>query len=98
MEAAVSLKAPGWQAQCLPAAAIIAASEGQTERAAELLALAFHHPTSAAGWLEKFPLVTRLRASLKAELTPKVFAAAWERGQAMDLAETVAILLHEDLD
>ncbi len=98
IEAAVFLKAPGLQAQCLPAAAIIAASEGQTERAAELLALAFHHPASATGWLEKFPLVTRLRASLEADLPPQVFAAAWERGQALDLAETIAILLNQDLD
>jgi hypothetical protein len=95
---AIFYKAPGWQVQCLPAAALIDAADGNLERAAELLALAFHHPASATGWLGVFPLVTRLRTRLEAELPGDVYAKAWERGVELDLDETIATLLPEDLD
>jgi hypothetical protein len=89
-------EAEGLQAQCLPVAALITAGQGDLERAAELLALAFHHPAAATGWLEKFPLITRLQERLETELEPEVLAAAWERGQALDLGETITALLAED--
>jgi hypothetical protein len=95
LKAAKFYKATGFQVQCLPGAALIAAGEGRLERAAELLALAFHHPAAATGWLGKFPLVTRLRQMLESELSEEVFAAAWERGKALDLDETVESLLVE---
>jgi len=97
VEMAVTVKATGWQVQCLPAAALIADSENQLEGAVELLALAFHHP-AATGWLGIFPLVTRLRTRLETELSPQVFAQDWERGVALDLDETIAALLPDDLD
>ncbi|MCP4358399.1 MAG: hypothetical protein GY796_10325 [Chloroflexi bacterium] len=90
-------KAPGWQVQCLPAAALIAAADGNLEQATELLALAFHHPVAATGWLEVFPLITRLRARLEAELPAGVFAAAWERGKVLDLGETLTPLLPDGI-
>ena len=91
-------KATGWQVQCLPAAAMIAASEDQFDRAIELLALSFHHPAAATGWLEKFPLVVRLRERLEAELPTETFIAAWERGKSLDLAATITALLLENLN
>jgi hypothetical protein len=81
--------------QCLPAAALLAASEDQLERATELLALSFHHPAAVTGWLEKFPLVTRLRERLETELSEKVYEKAWDQGKSLDLAETVQELLNE---
>jgi len=92
----IFLKAPGWQVQCLPAAALITANEDQLERAAELLALAYHHPAGATGWLEAFPLVVRLRSRLEKELPQQVYEAAWNRGQTLDLEETVSSLLIEN--
>jgi hypothetical protein len=44
----------------------------------------------------KFPLISRLRERLETELKPEVLAVAWERGQALDLGETVAALLEEE--
>jgi hypothetical protein len=98
VEVAMNYQATGWLVQCLPASALIAVADGNLERAAELLALAYHHPAGATGWLEKFPLVTRLRTRLETELPPQVFAEAWERGVALDLDETIQTLLREDLD
>jgi tetratricopeptide (TPR) repeat protein len=77
----------------LPIAAIIVAHEGAKEQAVELVAVAFTHPASATGWMEKWPLLTRLRADLETELGPEAFAAAWERGKARDLDATVQELL-----
>ncbi len=36
----------------------------------------------ALGWLQKWPLLTRLLTELPGELSPDVFAGAWERGMA----------------
>ncbi|MEP7189439.1 MAG: hypothetical protein ABI901_09645, partial [Roseiflexaceae bacterium] len=55
------------------------------EQATELLGLMFHHPLSPKGWLEQWPLITRLRAELEATLTPTRFQAAWKRGETLDL-------------
>jgi predicted ATPase/DNA-binding SARP family transcriptional activator len=87
--------APGLQIRCLPAAALLAAADGRLEHATEYLALAFHHPASVTGWLEKFPLITSLRENLERELSKQVLTNAWERGTTLDLAETVATLLKE---
>jgi hypothetical protein len=83
------------QTRCLPAAALLAAADGRLEHAAELLALAFHHPASATGWLRKFLLINRLQERLEKELTEEILTDAWQRGKALDLAETVAALIEE---
>jgi hypothetical protein len=95
LEMSRARKWPAVMAQCLPFAAIIKANGTEAGRAVELLALAFHHPLSPKGWLEKWPLLTRLRAELEAALSPAVFATAWERGQALDLEATIQTLLAE---
>jgi predicted ATPase/DNA-binding CsgD family transcriptional regulator len=79
----------------LPVASVLLSRQGQNERAVELLGLAFHHPASAAVWLEKWPLLTRLRADLEAQLGVEIYAAAWERGKTLDLETTLAELLSE---
>jgi len=95
LEKAALFKAIGWQVQCLPAAALVAASEDRLERAAELLALAYHHPAAATGWQDQFPLITRLRAELDHTLGSAAWKAAWERGKTLDLEETITALLKE---
>jgi tetratricopeptide (TPR) repeat protein len=95
-DTAVKNDAIGWQVQCLPAAALVAASEDKLVHAAELLSLAYHHPAGATGWLEKFPLVFRLRERLETELSSETFSAAWERGKTLDLDTTITSLLSEN--
>jgi predicted ATPase/DNA-binding SARP family transcriptional activator len=72
--------------------AMLAAHEGQLERAVERLALALEHPAMSYAYR---PVAESLRDELEAELPPEVFAAAWERGQALDLDATVAELIDE---
>jgi len=75
--------------KCLPVAAIILSQEGQKEWAVEVLGLAFHFPEDGVGWMTKWPLLTRLRASLEADLGSAAYADAWERGATHDLDATV---------
>ena len=77
----------------LPVMAILRARAGQEECAVELLALAQTHPLSPNGWQNKWPLLAELRRRLKAELGAETFAAAWERGLALDLDNLVATIL-----
>ena len=81
--------------RCLPAAAIIEANTGDIERSVELLGLAFSYPKELVGWMEKWPLLTRLRADLKSELGEEAYNAAWERGKSLDLETVVKELLEE---
>ena len=83
----------------LPIAAILLDHAGQRERAVELLGLAFHHPASAKAWMEQWPLLTRLRTQLEAELGLAAYTAAWERGKHADLmAVTAGLLNHFQMD
>jgi len=79
---------------CLHVAAAVVAHEGQPERAVELLGLAAPSvdPNSFC------PLPARLRRDLEAALGPEAFAAAWARGQTMNLDAVVAEFLAEGAD
>ncbi len=77
----------------LPVAAILLNHEEHRERAVEILGLAFHHPASARVWMEQWPLLTRLRAQLEAELGAAAYTAAWERGATSELETVTASLL-----
>ena len=78
----------------LPAAALLLADEGQSERAVEVYALASRYPCVAnSHWYED--IAGRHIAAVAATLPPDVVAAAQERGRARDLEATVAELLAE---
>jgi len=83
---------PAMAILCLPAAALISQDEGEIERAVELLALAHKHPHGFNNLFQKWPQLIRLRTKLGAALSQEVLAAAWERGQTLDLAETLTTL------
>ena len=74
---------------------IMLAYQGKAERAVELLGLYFALPPNVTGWMEKWPLLTRLRADLEAALGADAYNAVWERGAALDLETVAAELLAE---
>jgi predicted ATPase/DNA-binding CsgD family transcriptional regulator len=82
-----------WMIACLPVAALIVAQRGLSDRAVELLALAFTHPIAAAGWMAKWRLLNYLRASLENDLGTETYAAAWTRGKSLKLENTITVLL-----
>jgi hypothetical protein len=57
--------------------------------------LVFHHPLSPKGWLEQWPLITRLRAELEVTLTPERFHVVWKGGETFDLLATAKEQLAE---
>jgi predicted ATPase len=78
----------------LPAAALLLADEGQSERAVEIYALALRYPCVAnSQWYED--IAGQHIAAVAATLPPDVVAAAQARGRARDLDATVAELLDE---
>ena len=81
--------------QGLPFTALMLAQGGNLEQAAEVLGLAFQHPASLTGWLEKWPLLTRFRAELAGDLGAETFAAAWERGKHRELKDVITALIEQ---
>jgi predicted ATPase/DNA-binding CsgD family transcriptional regulator len=79
---------------CLPVSALILEHNGNKQQAAQMLGLAYARMPYTA-WLEKWPLLNRLRARLEAELGADVYAAACQRGAQLDLLTTVRDLLSE---
>jgi predicted ATPase/DNA-binding SARP family transcriptional activator len=78
----------------LPAAALLLADQGETERAVELYALASRYPFVAnSRWFED--VAGKHIAAVAATLPLDVVAAAQERGRARNLDATVAELLDE---
>ena len=75
-------------ASCLPVLAILYANQDEAERAVEVLALAFTHPSSPTRWMEKWILLKRWQTRLETDLGPDRYEAAWERGTKLEL-ETV---------
>lgn len=80
---------------CLPIAAILFARRGDEEYAVELLALAATHPVRASGWMEKWPLLTRLRIELEERLGSEVYTIAWIRGTQLNADEVKVELLQQ---
>jgi predicted ATPase/DNA-binding CsgD family transcriptional regulator len=78
---------------CIPLAAIFKAHEDKPIQAVELMAFAYHHPSSTTGWLDNWQLLQQVRADLEVELGSDGLASAWERGKNSDLDETVTQLI-----
>lgn len=86
-------KFPAMITWLMPVAAILLARVQQPELAAELLALSFHHPQSASGWLEHWSPIKALRKSLQEELGEDRYHKAWARGRGLELEAAVTALL-----
>ncbi len=78
-------------------AILVLDSYGQTEMAVELIGLVANMPDlpgmPSVGWLEKWPLLQRLRARWQEELGDDAYAKAWERGAARDIGQTLKQLI-----
>jgi DNA-binding CsgD family transcriptional regulator len=84
---------PGPATVCLAIEAAARAHDGMLEEAAALLGLAFQQPAWASGWLQRWPLVARLRADLARQLGEDAYQAAWERGGCHDLEAMIRSIL-----
>ena len=65
--------------------AILLAHEGEPERAAALLALAFDQGEHVTGWMKQWGLLARLKATLEHDLGAEAYRTAWEYGTTLDL-------------
>lgn len=79
----------------LTIAAIIFANQGEQEHAVEVFGLIFSQPVEWIGWVKRWGLVTRLLDRLQADLGDQVYAAAWGRGQNLNLETTFAEIVAE---
>jgi predicted ATPase/DNA-binding SARP family transcriptional activator len=94
LDSALALKAYMSAVYALPGVALLLAASGDAARAVEIWALAKRHPFVAnSKWFED--VVGRELEDLAATLPPELAKAARERGQALDLWETVEALLGE---
>ncbi len=73
---------------------LIAAAEGHTEHGLELASRAMNESTSTS-FRMNMPLVIRHLQAINARLGAETYAAAWERGKALDLEAVVTELLKE---
>lgn len=67
---------------------------GEPEQAVQLLALAFTHPQNIVAWMERWPLLTRLRADLEMKLGTAAYQTAWAHGAERDINQVVIELAH----
>lgn len=71
----------------LPVLVIQQVRRGKLEQAVTWLALLRTHPLSADGWADHWTLFTEAAEHLKQSLDAPRYDAAWQRGQAFDLAD-----------
>ena len=81
-----------------PMAVLLAAREGRSERAVELMSFIVNLPdipdAVTMRWIARLPLAVRLRDELRAQLGVEAYEAAWERGKTLDLGQTMYELTH----
>ena len=92
---ALQIKSPTLKFVSLPLAAIFVSRQGKPKRAVELLGLAHTAPEALLGWLAVWQLLAEVQVELKVELCDQEYAAAWDRGAALDLDTVIAELLAE---
>lgn len=95
LQAAVMLVSKPHLTLFLPLAAVLLARDGRQEWAAELLGLVLSQPIQVTGWMSQWVLLNQVQAELKAGLGPDVFAAAWTRGESLDLKSAAEKVLQE---
>ena len=61
--------------------------------AVELLGLTFTYPDNVIAWLEKWLIMTHLRADLQVRLGTEAYMQAWEQGKDSRVKAVIAALL-----
>lgn len=92
----VQIGAVGRVTWCLPAIVMIEMHNSNTMAAVQFLSLAFNHPKSATGWLEKWSLMGELKDQLKEELGEVKYEKVWEESKNLDLVQVVSGWLAEN--
>ena len=69
----------------LPLTAVLHAKNERWETAVHHLALAYTHPLSPTGYLDKWSLLGETQARLQTELGQAAYQAAWQKGQSLAL-------------
>ncbi len=69
----------------LPITAVLHAQNEEWETAVHHLALAYTHPLSPTGYLDKWSLLGETQARLQTELGQAAYQAAWQKGQSLAL-------------
>jgi predicted ATPase len=69
----------------LPVVAVLHAQNEQWETAVHHLALAYTHPLSPTGYLDKWSLLKQTQTRLQAKLGEAAYQSAWAQGQKLDL-------------
>ncbi len=77
----------------LPVTAVLAARAGDSERAAELLALFLMQADFPTDGLEMWPPLAHLHADLEAHMPAAAFMRVWGRGRSLDLEATIREML-----
>ncbi len=89
LQYALNTNAPGQMTWGLPAGAMIAVHQGDTEKAVHLMSLAFNHPASTSGWLENWSLIQQFLDELKSELGAEAYETAWEHAKTLELKHVI---------
>lgn len=92
---ATAIQSPAFITLCLPVVAVVLAHAAEAEQATAVLALAFTHRASTPTWMEKWPLLLRLRADLQADLGREAYATIWAEGQTRSLRAVTDELLQQ---
>lgn len=91
----VEMKSPMLHLLSLPIAAALAARDGNSERAVELLALAYTAPEDLMGWIDHWQPLQEIKNDLKAQFDQDNYSRIWQRGAKLDVEHITRELLGE---
>lgn len=92
LEAAHSFATQGPTVWLLPLVALLLNQRSRRADAVAVLRLAVTHPLAATGWIDRWPLLARLRADTELVMGSDAYAESWERGHALSVQVAVELL------
>jgi len=94
LEFGLSIGGYGLMFLSLPIISLYLANVGETEIAAETIALSLSFPSSMTGWMKSGSLISKLHSELKPELEKNEFQLKWEGGKMQALGKAIQDTLH----
>lgn len=92
LDAAGSFASQGPTVWLLPVVALLLNQRGRRADAVAVLSLSVTHPLAATGWIERWPLLARLRADSELAMGGRAYAEAWERGRGLSVGAALELL------